>query len=228
MTTGKALAPALLALLPVGVSAQTFTLPAGCEAFVTVQSKDCNVSHHFICEGDPDGHQRRADLDENELVYVGRIDSEAQWIESFHLRSGHSERLGAASDPASFTGLLADNRDTWDFVTESDEIGPTRYVGEDRLTGEEVVIDGVTLMRTEYEIVAEDGAGNEIWRATGREFASRDWRMFLSGESSYVTTNDTFETDGSPMEFIFPGETGFLSVNPKYGCGEMMSFLDQR
>jgi len=194
MTTGKALAPALLALLPVGVSAQTFTLPAGCEAFVTVQSKDCNVSHHFICEGDPDGHQRRADLDENELVYVGRIDSEAQWIESFHLRSGHSERLGAASDPASFT----------------------------------VVIDGVTLMRTEYEIVAEDGAGNEIWRATGREFASRDWRMFLSGESSYVTTNDTFETDGSPMEFIFPGETGFLSVNPKYGCGEMMSFLDQR
>jgi hypothetical protein len=211
---------------PGAAMGQTFDLPQGCEAFVTVQGKDCTVSHMFTCAQDPEGHTRRADLDEEMITYVGRVDSEAQWIESFHLTTGHTERLESnPADPASLTELLATERDTWDFVTQSAEIGPTRYTGEDRLTGQSVVIDGVTLLRTEYEIVARDESGAELWRGQGREFVHPDWRVFLSGISEYTTPDDSFETDGSPVEFIFPGEPGFLSVNPKYGCGVVMSSL---
>jgi hypothetical protein len=202
---------------------RTFQPPAGCEVFVTVQMAACSVSHHFTCERDPEGWQRRVDMDEGGITYFGAIDAETQWVESYHVLSEHTERLGAAPDPASFTELLETGRDSFDFVTESPEVGQTRYVGSDRLTGETVTIDGVELERTEYQIVASTPDGTEAWRGAGREYISREWRMFLSGESTYTSEGETNEVDDAPVEFIFPGERGFLSVSPKHGCGAVMS-----
>ncbi len=206
---------------------RTFQPPAGCTAYVTIQSAACSVSHHFTCEGDPEGWQRRVDMDEQGITYFGAIDSETKWMESHHVLSAHSEFLEAApADPASATELFADGEDAWDFITTSPEIGSTRYTGYDRLTGETVTIDGVTLDRTEYQLTATDAQGNELWRSTGNEYISRDWRMFLSGISSIAVGEEVEETDDTPEEFILPGERGFLSVSPKYGCGEVLSRLE--
>ena len=214
---------AFLAASP--LAAQEFSLPAGCEGYLTIQSTSCTVSHYFRCEDDQNGAQRRATLDEEGLTYVGRINGEAEWMESFHLRSGHTERLKLSVDPMSMTELLSRDVDTWDFTTESREIGDSRYVGMDRLTGESVVIDGITLLRTEFALTSYDAAGNEAWRSEGREFVHPEWRMFIGGESSYITSDDRFDSDDTPVEFIFPGEPGYLSVNPKHGCGVEMSSL---
>ncbi|NAZ37717.1 hypothetical protein [Rubellimicrobium sp. CFH 75288] len=221
------LALALLAPAPLAAQAsRTFQPPQGCEAWLTIQMASCTVSHHFRCEADPEDWQRRVDMDEGGVTYYGAIDGQTQWVESFHLLSGHSERLAPDNpDPASLDELLATGLDTWDFTTLSDEIGPTRYVGQDRLTGETETIDGVTLERTEYRIVALDPEGREIWRGEGREYVSRDWRMFLSGQSTYTAGGETTQTDDRPVEFIRPGEPGFLSASPKHGCGAMMSAL---
>lgn len=201
-----------------------FALPDTCTAYLTVQMKSCTVSHHFTCEGDPQGHQRRADLDTRGLSYLGSIDAETQWISSFHPFSGHVEELEPRPAlPASLTELIETGVSTYDFRTLSQEIGPTRYVGQDVLTGETVTIDGITLEQTEYTIRAIDSDGNEKWRSAGREFISRDWRMFLSGVSTITTSDDSFDVDDTPVEFIFPDEAGFLSANPKYGCGAVMS-----
>ena len=215
--------PFALSALP-AVAQQTFALPADCEAYVTVQSAACTVSHHFTCAGDPEGHQRRVDLDEGGMTYIGSIDAETQWIASFHTITGHSEELEPApADRASLSELIETGVNTYDFITLSDQIGPTRYVGEDRLTGETVEIDGVTLDRTSYEIRALGPDGTEIWRAAGNEYISREWRMFLAGVGTITTPDGSFESDDSPVEFIFPGEPGFLSANPKHGCGVVMS-----
>jgi hypothetical protein len=182
----------------------------------------CTVSHHFTCSADPDGWQRRVDMDEEGITYAGAIDAETQWMESYHFLSGEREFLVPnPADPASFTELTASGRDSFDFLTSSPETGPTRFVGSDRLIGETVTIDGVTLDRSEYQITAYAPDGSVAWRSTGNEFVSRDWRMFLSGMSSIVVGDQVEETDDSPREFIFPDERGFLSVNPKYGCGAM-------
>lgn len=215
---------ALLAASP--LAAQEFSLPVGCEGYLTIQSTSCSVSHYFRCEGDAAGEQRRATLDEEGLSYVGRINGEAEWVESFHLRSAHSERLMSSPDPMSMTTLLGEMVDTWDFTTDSAEIGQSRYVGMDRLTGESVTIDGITLLRTVYALTAYDAAGNEVWKSEGAEFVSPEWRMFIGGLSTYITSDDSFDSDDTPVEFIFPGEAGFLSVNPKFGCGVQMSSLD--
>lgn len=209
---------------PAAPRGRTFQPPAGCEAYLTVQMASCTVSHHFTCAADPEGWQRRVDMDEGGITYAGAIDGETQWMESVHFLSGHSERLAPdPADPASFSELLATGRDSFDFVTLSDEIGPTRYVGEDRLVGTET-IDGVTLDRTEFRVTAYDGQGNEVWRTAGREYISREWRMFLSGTSSTATPDgETFEGDDTPVDFVRPGEPGFLTVSPLNGCGAVMS-----
>lgn len=216
-----------LAVLPVPAVAQglqTFALPAGCEAFVTNQQASCTVSHHFTCEGDPEGIQRRVDLDEDGVIYHGAIDHETQWVESYHPLTGHSEfLLPGPARPASLTELIETGVNEYDFTTTSPEFGTTRYVGKDRLTGQTVTVSGVTLDRTEYEIAAYDAQGELIWSSSGREFISRDWRMFIGGESRIVTADDAWDTDDTPVEFLFPGDPGFLSARPKFGCGMMMS-----
>ena len=202
------------------VAAQEFSLPEGCTAYLTVQSVACSVGHHFTCEGDPEGHQRRVDIGEDGVTYFGMIDSETQWIESTYLTTGHTERLEAIpADRASFTELLEIGANSFDFVTLSEELGETRYVGADILTGETVVIDGIELLRTEYIIRAENASGEVMWSASGNEYISPEWRMFLAGSGRTEVNGTVFEDDHSPQEFIFPDEAGFLSRFPKYNCG---------
>jgi len=202
----------------------TFSLPVGCTAYLTVQNKNCAVDHHFTCEGDPAGHKQRASLDEQGMTYLGTIDDETQWIGSYRPVANYSERLEQSPvDPASLTELIATGRDTFDFMTLSDEIGTTRYVGSDELTGRAITIDGVTLDETKYSITVFGADGAFLWSSTGNEFISRDWRMFLGGTAVTTTPTDEYERDASPVEFIFPGEDGFLSTKPKFGCGVVMS-----
>ena len=158
------------------------------------------------------------------MTYMGRIDSETQWIESFHVRTDSIERLSPSPvDPASFSELIETGLDSWDFQTESDRFAVTAYRGFDRLTGERVTIDGVTLDETEFEVTVTDGIGEFLWSVSGREFIHRDWRIFLSGVRTVTTRTDEYQTDGRPVDFIFPGEPGFLSAEPLHDCGEMMS-----
>lgn len=213
-----------LLLLPVTVAAQEFSLPAGCTAYLTVQDRSCGVEHHFTCEGDAAGTQRRVSLSEDAMTYMGQIDAETQWLESYHALSGHTEILEPnPRDRASYSELTSTGADDYDFKTLSAEIGETSYVGRDTLTGKAVEIDGVALEETTYDLTAYAADGTMIWRSQGREFINREWQMFLSGAGKVTTQTDQFERDDTPMEFIFPGEFGFLSTKPKFGCGVMMS-----
>lgn len=226
-TRSALFAATLIAAPPALAQQELVTLPEGCDAYLTAQLRNCTVQHHFTCAGDPAGHQRRVDFTEAGMVYAGVIDSETQWIESFHATTQHYETLEQSpEDPASFTELLETGEDTYDFTTLSAEIGPTRYVGRDALTGVTETIDGVTLEQTEYSIVAYGPDGAEEWRSSGNEFISREWRMFISGVSDVTTPDESWTTDDTPMEFLFPGDAGFLSQNPKYGCGALMSKLE--
>lgn len=197
-----------------------YTLPEGCTAYMTMQSASCSVGHYFTCEGDEEGSQRRVEFDREGVSYVGQIDGETQWLISSYRDTGHTEVLeDDPADRASFTELLEEGISTYDFRTLSDEIGPMRYVGADILTGETVTIDGVELVQTEYTIRMEDPSGQVLFSTAGREFVSVEWRVFFGGVSTLMTEQGEVERDNSPVEFILPGEPGFLSSSPKYGCG---------
>ena len=73
----------LLIALPLPALAGTFTPPKGCTANLTVQSRGCIVSQFYTCEGDKTGDQWRADYDADGPFFLSKIDSVAQWLESY-------------------------------------------------------------------------------------------------------------------------------------------------
>jgi len=199
--------------------------PEGCEVFMTVQAKGCRASQHYRCVADPQGDQWRADFDQEGVYFLSRIDAEAQWVESFDLNPTVRQTLDpGAADPGSFSGLMASGMDTFAFGLSKDDGSASQVSGFHRLTRKTVVIDGITLSQTEFEFTETDLAGTVLRRSRGNEFVHPEWRMFFAGPSEWDPGDGTYlPVDGSPVQFIFSGEPGFLKTQPIYDCDAIMS-----
>lgn len=206
-------------------AAGPFTPPPGCEGFMTVQLMNCTVGNYYRCANDPPGDSWSTYFDGEGPYFTSRIDSETRWMQSYdHIADEWDSLDAVAADHASFTTLLATGRDAFDFSTTSDRGETRRYVGHDRLTGERLRIDGVTLERTEFDVSAYDTQGNRLWRRTGGQFIHRDWRLFLADTETFENAaGEIFETTDTPVNFALPGEPGFLATEPQYGCDMMMT-----
>lgn len=228
-------APLAVATLcaPLAANAQTggsdlFQVPAGCTAFLTVQSRGCTVSHHWTCEADPAGTHWRVSVDQDGPFHLSYTDAEFRWLQSWDLNGGGTSRLiEPEEDPASLSELLTTGSDTMVFSLRSESnLGSFQrdYTGFDRLTGDEVTVDGRVLAVTEFSYQYTVDGGSR--RVQGNQFVHEGWRMFFGGiETVTEATGDSFEYDNSPMEFAEPGERGFLTMQPIYDCGDMMSGL---
>lgn len=223
----RAVLSGLALLIAAPAMAGSFTPPAGCETFLTVQSKGCRVSNHFICSADPKGDQWRTDFDQEGAFFTSRVDYEAQWIESFELDPPVRQSLDPnPADPASFSDLISTGRDNYIFGLSDDTGERTRVRGSDTLTGRTVVIDGVSLQETEFNFTETDLTGKVLRRSRGNEYISAEWRLFFSGPSEWDGGDGNYlPIDGSPLQFIFPGESGFASTQPLFDCDAVMSSL---
>lgn len=221
---------ALLILLVTAPSAVagSFTPPAGCEIYMTVQSKQCRVSNHYRCAADAPGDQWRADFDQEGMFFQSRINSEGEWLESYDVDPPVKQTLDAnPTDPASFSELMAQGLDSYAFGLSDSTGERTRVRGQDRLTGKTWVIDGITLKETEFQYTETDLDGNVLRQSRGNEYISPEFRLFFSGPSEWTGTDGApLPLDGSPVEFIFPGEPGFASTQPLFDCDAVMSQLD--
>ncbi len=216
--------PLFLLMASPALAAGKFTPPQGCEVFMTVQHSDCQVSQHYTCEGEPKGDQWSVYEGADGPYYMSRIDSETRWIESHDLVTPESDKLGTETDPASFSGLLESGRDDFDFTTESSNGEVRRYVGHDKLTGRKITIDGIELDQTEFDLQTFAADGSLLHRRSGNQMISRDWRLFFSDTEHFENAfGDKEDTVSRPMTFAFPGDAGFLSARPQFGCDQMMT-----
>jgi hypothetical protein len=224
--SGKAILALGLLLASSPALAGSFTPPAGCTTTLTVQSRGCYVANYYTCESDSPGDQWRADFDQEGMFYLSKIDRETQWIESYDLNPKVKQTLDPnPADPANFSGLLATGRDDFDFGLSKDNGEHSNVKGYDQLTGKTVTIDGITLQQTEFDYVETDDAGNELRKAHGNEYVSSEWRNFFSGPSETWNGTEWLPLDGSPMEFMLPGEKGFAVTQPLFECDAVMSSL---
>lgn len=227
------LAMALLAL-PMGHApaaaqeSRLFQVPEGCEAFLTVQSRSCTVSHHWRCDADPEGTHWRAAVDQDGAFYLSYSDAEFRWLQSWGLRNGSTDTLIVPEDdPASLTELLETGSDSMVFsIREEGPMGVFQrdYTGFDQLTGESVTVDGRELLVTEFTYQYDTPQG--LRRTEGNQFVHPDWRLFFGGLETVTVGDESFEGNYSPMDFAEPGEPGFLTMEPIYDCGDVMSALD--
>ena len=209
-------------------AASTFTPPQGCTAWMTVQARACRVSQYYKCTGDAPGDQWRADFDQDGMFFVSRIDAETQWVESYDLFPKVKQTLDPNPvDAASFTALLG-GIDTFDFTLSKDDGRHSHVTGFDKLTGTSVVIDGITLQQTEFEFEESDLEGNLLRRSRGNEYVNSEWRNFFAGPSQWDGGDGQYvPIDGSPVQFVFPGEKGFASTEPLFECDAILSSLPQ-
>lgn len=226
MTTARkimALGLLVAGAFPAHAAGKLFTPPAGCEAYLTVQSRGCRVSNHYTCSADAPGDKWRADFDQEGIFFLSKVDDEAQWIESIDQFPTVIQTLDPnPKDPASFTNLLT-GKDTFDFTISRDDGTASHVTGFDRLTGKSFVIDGVTLQQTQFEFTETDLDGNMLNKSSGNEFISPEWRMFFSGPSVWDNGSGPVPLDGSPVQFFNPGEPGFLATEPMFECDAIMS-----
>lgn len=211
------------------VQAGTFTLPKGCAAYVTVQSRGCKVAHHYTCRGDAPGEQHRVDIGPQGPYFVSKIDHEAQWLDSMNLWDQVRQVLQPnPRDPASFSELLSTGTDAFDFgqVTASGTV--TKVNGFDTLTGRKVVIDGVELEETSFQFLETNARGDKLTAARGNEYIHRKWRLFFSGPSEFDNGAGFEAIDRSPVRFDLPSDPGFLSDTPEFDCTLQMSNLEVR
>jgi hypothetical protein len=208
---------AALAFATPVVAQQTFAAPEGCKAKLTVQHKGCVMINVWQCEADDPGDQWIALLTQAGVFSVQKVDSEFQWVENYKI-TGNERLVTPTADPASLTELFTNQLDTWDFTLET-EGGTERNVGFDMLTGETAVIDGETLLETQFQGRTIDQDGNEIEAGSGRQFVSEEHRMFFFGLAWDDASPDDV-IDMSPVEFIYPDEAGFFSDTPKFECNE--------
>jgi hypothetical protein len=216
----RILLPAVL-MLPVAGNAGSFTPPDGCTGWLTVQSRACRVSNYYKCTQDAPGDQWRTDFDQEGLFFASRTDSEGQWVESIDMNPMTRQTLTDAEDPASFSELLG-GVDTFAFSLGRDDGGASTVRGFDRLTGRSVVIDGISLQETQFEF-AETKADGSTVKSRGNEYISADWRLFFAGPSEWDDGSGAVPMDGSPLQFIFPGEPGFFSSQPLFECDAILS-----
>ena len=222
-----AVASTLVLLAVDAANAGTFTPPKGCTAFLTTQMRSCRVEHYWTCKGDAPGMRWIMVIGTEGPTYLQQVDNEFQWVQSESLRSGTKRRLNkGAPDPNSFTELLETNRDTYDFSQTVYPNGRPQYqvtvTGIDRLNGKQVSIDGEPLLVTEFSSHLRTSGGYES-TTQGNQFISPKWRLFFGGQETETVDGKSQSYDDTPVLFIEPGEAGFLSDQPEYGCEAMMS-----
>lgn len=217
MRLAAALYATLLAVPAHAQDPDRFFPPEGCTEELTIQSRGCSVSNIYICAADQPGDSWRVEFNEDGPFFMSKIDYETQWLESYDLFPTSREVLvQPAPDPASLTELLETGIDSYDFVQRG-ESGPIRVVGFDRLTGEEVVIDGEPLLVTEFDARHETTDG-VVLEVSGNEYVSVRHRRFIAGTYTGTARGRPFEDDSTPVDFIYPGEPGFFSKTPLYDC----------
>lgn len=206
------------------LAAGSFTPPQGCETWLTVQARQCRVSNYYKCSADTPGDQWRADFDQQGIYFVSRIDAETQWVESFDLFPTVRQTLDPnPEDPANFTSLLATGIDTFRFGLSKDDGSRSRVSGFDRLTGRTITVDGIALLETEFEFTETRPDGSLIRRSRGNEAVHPEWRLFFAGPGEWDGGDGFVPIDGSPVEFVFPGEEGFAATEPLFDCDAVLS-----
>ena len=222
----------LLALsgTPVLADGSVFYPPQGCTGYLSVQQANCKVSHYWTCEQDPQGVQWRADLGRGAVTFVGKIDAEAQWLESYDFSPIRQSNLSLpATDPASLTELLGTGVDSFDFIIVDPETRVrTRVVGYDRIVERDVTVDGEPLHRTEFSVrFVNPGSDTAHMEVSGNEYVSATHRRFFGGPRTHTSGGRTTRADSSPVDFLYPGEDGFFAKTPLYGCSLDMASLSE-
>ena len=203
---------------------QSFPVPDGCTPKFTVQYQGCLMMNLWTCTADAPDEKWTMLFNEGGPIRLRKVNGDFQWLETYHMDGSSEEIVKPSADPSNMSELLSTNRDTYDFeILEDGEVN--RYLGFDALTGEEPVIDGERLLRTEYAYEQFTADGTPLGGAKGNQFVHPEFRIFLFGQSTDLNGENGWST--LPRQFYRPGDPGFFPNTPIFDCGVVTSHLQK-
>ena len=217
-----------LSLGPMNTSAeaQTAEIPNECSAYLTVQTRSCRVLHFMTCTDLSSGQYRVDRYDAEGIGSAALYDRQMNALVVILPREGAILRQDPASpDPLSMDELIETGKDTYDATRMINESVPLRLKGFDLLTEESVVIDGRTLKVTEFNL-RETGPNGEVYGHTaGRQYLDTSLRYIFGGIYRDQTDAGAPDQDTTPVDFIYPGDDGFLATEPRFDCAQSLASL---
>ncbi len=210
----------LAVLFPVCVVAQEAAelVPRdSCDALYTVQKRACVVETVWRCE--TGGGVFFA----NETIYANAVDTRiyTEDYEQIAPLTKKWKRKARKKDGFALSDLLTDGQDKLLEGGELDILGdglvmPVQAEGAMRLTGEDVVLSGITLTRAEAKTVGRVGPLKYL--KTADIYIDRDTGTMFTGAFSHGVPPNLVSVEAHPVEVIRPGEDGFMAEAAIHEC----------
>ncbi|MBN7786455.1 hypothetical protein JYP51_16125 [Ponticoccus gilvus] len=204
-----------------------FEPPAGCAVYLTTQNRGCRVVNHYSCPAVHPDHRWSHRFVPGSGAWVSRIDGDAQWVESGpEAEPDWMRTQWPVEDSGSVSELIETGVDAYDFIQRSRSGITERVSGFDKVIGE-VVVDGEPLLRTQFEATYRDVNGSVTRQVRGEEYVSaKHGRFFGDRLIEMRDGREIARHSRGPVEFVYPGEEGFRSLDPQYDCDVISGMPD--
>ncbi|MEP3329738.1 hypothetical protein [Sedimentitalea sp.] len=201
-------------------SADTITVPAGCEAVVTIEKQSCvattvlDCGTHFEERSFLNGELHETHIFNKEWAFSGYSLKDGLQTVDISFDEGHSITL---------SNLVANGTAT---TARSAQIGTGRLkdleyrlTSEATLTGETVELDGYPFQTGTLRRSFERISGSNVLDFEFEILVSRDLNLFIEGAYSRQNkTSDPETLDQTPISLRFPNEPGFLALRLGEAC----------
>jgi hypothetical protein len=192
------------------------TAPATCTTLVTIQSQECFVRRVVTCDDTPDGWMSVGGYgpDGASGLSIFNADGVPQRIGTGP--GTPQTRLGEQTDPFDLQLVMRSGLDSFAYQLVHDDGSETLISGKTRTTGETVTVDGRSLqvLQSRQLIAPANGTAKSV---DVTYFYDADLRLLITDIIRDADTGDIIQ-HRSPVDFIWPGETGFEDYTPLYGC----------
>ena len=207
----------ILALLAAPAMAQDYVPPAGCEAILTVQGQSCTARHVMRCADNPGGFTV-AVVGAPGIVAFTVFDGGSMATRSEDRETGEVFSANPVADPLDVIAAVQTGADSFDMTVTRDSDGlQYRHVGEFHRDGDPVLIGGRQLWPLAGTRTISNPAGDQSVTMHNTMLFDPALRITFGAQAHRADTG-VLTQDWTPVTFALPGEPGFLTMEPAYGC----------
>jgi hypothetical protein len=206
------LAPGLTPVIADGL----VTPGSDCQATMTVQIRGCMVRTVMLCAPAKGAGPRIVVVqahDNGQLIYL--LDDDFQTLQIEDPSYGNNTVTDMSGDMFSIRALLTTGSDSFAFSVTNEDGSRGTLGGTRVLTGEVVMIDGREQQLVK-SVVSASYPDQSQERRSETSFYDPALGVLLLGSVHVEGMGEV--VDFTPVDFIGPGEAGFLSTIPTEGC----------
>ena len=196
--------------------------PEACDPKLTIQAVDCTVTHYALCAFDGEAAAMQVRYDGSGLRQSQILDADNHPLRVFSdtidLRFDESVR----ADRMSSSILLAKGTDGYAFTltSETAPISKMTFFGSDELTAKTVIANGFHLreLRGRYVRTTYFNGRSVTEAFEVEQYVEEEFGFFVPVRETRIGSAARKSSEQAPVDFLRPGDDGFLSVQPLY-CG---------